>query len=140
MTLETKQRKNEMKTTIIAAAAMALSTALLTVTATAHEHGDNVTRHGLITHECDLWNKIVGGNGPNNPERIKYELVLQGYLVGLGAREATDHDYMKTHYTWQASEHWVTRECGLHPELAISKIADDYSNVIEDQSDDHTHR
>ena len=123
-----------MKKTIIAA----LAITFLASTAYAHEHGGS-TRHGLISKPCSEWNKIVGGNGPDNMERLAYEYALQAYLSGMAGAWETNHDFMETHYTWEDSEEWLEYGCANDPTRRISQVAEEYLYFIADAANNHGH-
>ena len=123
-----------MKKSIIAA----LAITFLASTAYAHEHGGS-TRHGLISKPCSEWNKIVGGNGPDNAERLAYEYSLQAYLSGMAGAWETDHDFMDTHYTWEDSEAWLEYGCANDPTRRISQVAEEYLYFIAEAANNHEH-
>jgi len=123
-----------MKKTIIAA----LAITFLASTAYAHNHKGS-TRHGVISKPCAEWNKIVGGNGPDNMERLAFEYSLQAYLSGMAGAWEMDHDFMSTHYTWEDSEEWLEYGCSNDPTRRISQVAEEYLYFIAEAAHDHDH-
>lgn len=115
-----------MKQSIIAAAAAVITT----VTSIAYA-GDTVTRAGHIAQPCSVWNDAVGGNPPDDVERLFYEIAVQAYISGIAAASFGHHDYMSTHYTWQDSEEWVSNGCANDPDRKIFTVVEDYILFLE---------